>query len=503
MTAVADRSALSPADANALLQGDGAQGGRVPPQDLVAEAAILSCLLLDPTEGLDDIGELKQEDFYAPANRAIFAAILELDQAHAPIDTVTVAGKLKDQGRLPSIGGVQYLAHIVDAAPAVANLKSYVDRVREKWRVRAVIAACQRASAEGYGKLEDAQAWVQSVEQAVFDLAHQGQPNELVDVRSVLRGVLQRQQDAAQRGITVLGQPTGFAKYDELISGLHPGELHIIAARPGMGKTSFALNIAVNIAAPRVDEGTKEQRPGKAALVFTLEMPRDQIAMRVLCAEARVDIGKFRRNRLTSEDWVSLNQAAGFIGQLPLFIDDTPAITLLEVRAKVRRKVRELEKTGLELGVVVIDYLQLMSSPSHASRSREQEVAVISKGLKQLSKEMKVPVIALSQLNRAVEGRGGGKRPQLSDLRESGSIEQDADAVTFVHRDDYYDKDSVLKGYAELCVEKQRNGPTGDVWVTWDSGSTRFGEPTFEDVQRIHQAMQEKAKANRKGGWTP
>jgi replicative DNA helicase len=456
----------------------GASPGRVPPHDLDAEAAVLSSILLEPLK-IDELQEILSVDhFYSPANRRIYEACLALAQHGTPIDSVTVASWLKSRERLTEIGGVPYLARIVDAAPAVANLEAYARTVKEKWRIRSLISTCQRVAAEGYGDVGGVQGFIDNAEQTIYELARTPESSTVSPIRDVVRSAFKKMEEAAQRGDQITGRSTGFAKLDELTSGLHPGDLNIVAARPGMGKTSFVLNVAVNVAAQKVVNDVEV--PGYGCVVFTLEMPKDQIAMRMVCSEAHVDVGKVRRGALRTEDWTELTRAATFLSSIPLWVDDTPAITLLDVRSKVRRIQAELSRGGgpagvNELGLVIIDYLQLMKGRDGVN-NREQEISEISRGLKQLAKELKVPVIALSQLNRAVETRAGkDKRPQLSDLRESGAIEQDADMIVFIYRDDYYNKESSeLKGIAEIIVAKQRNGPTGKVPVRFTASSTRF-----------------------------
>ncbi|MFO0549806.1 MAG: replicative DNA helicase [Polyangiaceae bacterium] len=465
--------------------------GRVPPHDLDAEAAVLSAILLKQ-ESLDHVAEiLRPEHFYSEANGKIFEAATELVRSGQPVDTVQVASWLRDRERLAQIGGAAYLAQIVDATPAVAHVGAHARTVREKWRLRKLISECQRISAEGYGDVGIVQEFIDGAEQAVYDLARTPEASNAQPIAQVLRAAFEQISKAAERGDRITGVSTGFAKMDEKTAGLHDGDLMIVAARPGMGKTSFVLNLAVNVASPRAvtmpgpndrNYGGHERRdPGYGVAVFSLEMPREQLATRMVCSEARVDVGRLRGGHLTPEDWRRLTEAASFLTMLPIWLDDTPAIGLLEVRAKVRRMQAEFNRGASgdqperRMGLVVIDYLQLMSGRPNA-QSREQEISEISRGLKQLAKELRVPVIALSQLNRAVETRATkDKRPQLSDLRESGAIEQDADTILFIYRDEYYNPDtSEHKGIAELIIAKQRNGPTGKVFTRFTSSCTRF-----------------------------
>ncbi len=390
---------------------------------------MLAALLLDPTT-LDQVQELlKPEHFYAPAHGRIYEACLALAQQGTAFDLTTVGSWLRSRERLADVGGVPYLAKITDATPEVANIEAYARIVREKWRVRELIKTCQRISAEGYGDVGQVQNFIDTAEQAIYDLARTPESSTVSHLGDVIRTVFQKLEEIGQRGSAITGFPTGFKKLDELTSGLHPTDLVIVAARPGMGKTSFVLNVAINVAQPLVignDPTGYEtyEQPGGACVVFSLEMPREQIASRILSSEARVDVQKMRGGRLQTEDWHNLTQAASFLSGLPIYIDDTPGITVLDVRSKVRRIQAELQRsaqaTGVErkVGLVVVDYLQLMRGSDKAG-SREQEISEISRGLKHLAKELRVPVIALSQLNRSVETRSEkSKRPQISDLRE-------------------------------------------------------------------------------------
>ena len=460
--------------------------GRVPPHDLDAEAAVLSAVMID-SMSLDKVLEfLKPEHFYSEAHRRIFEACVELKREGKPVDVVQVGTWLKDRERIAQVGGMGYLTEVLNAAPAVANIAAYGYTIREKARVRQLIAICQRVAAEGYLDYGEAQTFIDGAEQAVYEIARTPESSTVERLRVVMRRAFAQLQEAASRGDRITGMATGFTRYDELTAGLHDGDLTIVAARPGMGKTSFVLNVAANVAQPRGreltnDPNTRWEDPGHGVVVFSLEMPREQLANRMICSEGRVDVGKVRRGFLSTQDWSKLTQAASLLGTLPIWIDDSPALSILELRAKVRRLQAEYDEPGKDgrpgkrIGVVVIDYLQLMRGRENAA-SREQEISEISRGLKGLAKELKLSVIALSQLNRAVETRSEkSKRPQLSDLRESGAIEQDADNICFIYRDDYYNKEaSTEPNVAELIVAKQRNGPTGTAKVRFDKEYTRF-----------------------------
>lgn len=611
--------------------------GRVPPHDLDAEAAVLSALLLD-RDALDRVLELlKPEHFYSEANARIYQAAQALAVAMTPIDMVSVATWLRDREWLGEMGGTAYLAQLADATPAVAHVETHAKIVHEKWRLRQLIATCQRVSAEGYGDVGEVQQFIDVAEGAIFALAHEGKTGEdtCASVAVCLKEHFAEITAAAENGQRITGISTGYDRLDAKTTGLHEGDLIIVAARPGMGKaltedskvltptgwrrmgslrvgmritrwnneparvigvypqgkktvfrvnveggrsvrccdehlwhaqlensdglatkihttaglrlglrlgmtvrlpvkrqdggeptwsrvesiepagvepcvciavdapdhlyvtddfivthnTSLVMNIAVNVASPRTiaipakgDEPARDQyQPGDGVCVFSLEMPRKQLVARMASSEGRVDLNIVRSNSMREEHWKRLTEASAYISTLPIWIDEKPAISVLEIRARVRRKQAEYNREATDtqparrVGLVVIDYLQLMKGRDGVS-SREQEISEISRGLKALAKELKVPVIALSQLNRAVETRSTkDKRPQLSDLRESGAIEQDADTIIFIYRDDYYNPEtSDLKGIAELIIAKQRNGPTGKIKVKFTSSYTRF-----------------------------
>ncbi len=461
---------------------------RVPPHDLDAEAAVLSAVLVDRL-AFDKVNEfLRPEHFYSEAHRRVYEACTELSVAGKPVDVVQVATWLRDRDRLAQVGGMAYLTEILNAAPAIANVAAYGKTIHEKWRIRQLILACQRVTAQGYCGYGDAQQFIDSAEQAVYDIARTRESSSVHALRDVMRETFKRIERANARGARITGIPTGFDRYDRITSGLHDGELTIVAARPGMGKTSLVLNMAVNVASPQQLESARDpnerwEQSGFGVVVFSLEMPREQIVNRMLCAEAKVDVSKVRTGMLTPSDWSKLTQAASHLGSLNVWVDDTPALSILELRSKVRRlqadfdRVDETSRDGEKkqrIGLVIVDYLQLMRGRENAA-SREQEISEISRGMKQLAKELSIPVIALSQLNRAVETRSEkSKRPQLSDLRESGAIEQDADNICFIYRDEYYNKEATERNVAELIVAKQRNGPTDTVKVRFDAQYTRF-----------------------------
>lgn len=468
---------------------------RTPPSDLDAEAAVLSSILLDPGAFDTVQDQLRPEHFYADANRRIYEAVLELSSAGRPVDVVSVAGFLRDRNRLEQIGGTPYLAQLADATPAVAHVEAHAQVVREKWRLRQLIAICQRFAAEGYAVPPDVQKFIDQAEQAVFDIARTAEGSSVEPIRDAVVRAFKILEEAERRGGGVTGIPTGFTRLDRQCSGMHAGDLYIVAGRPGMGKTSFVLNVALNVASSRVVSNSADEEyfqapveeAGYGVLFCSLEMPKEQLAARLLASEARVDMSSIRSGTMSREDWSKLTEAASRLARMPLWLDDAPGLTLLDLRAKVRRLQAEIARGEgpnrlSRLGLVVIDYLQLMQGRRDAG-SREQEISELSRGLKQLAKEMRVPVLALSQLNRAVETRTTkDKRPQLSDLRESGAIEQDADTILFIYRDDYYFKDSEQKGVAEIIVAKQRNGPTGSVLTRFTAAYTRFDNLEAEEL---------------------
>lgn len=461
--------------------------GCVPPHDLDAEAAVLSAILLS-RDALDRVLEiLKAEHFYSDANGRVYEAMVTLAIAGTPIDIVSVASWLRDRERLAQIGGPTYLAQLADATPAVAHVDAHAKVVFEKWRIRSLIAVCQRVSAEGYGDYGESQKFIDGAEQDIYAIARTAKTSKVQLIRDVMAAAFTQIQQTAERGDKLSGIASGFDKFDEKTAGLHVGDLMIVAARPGMGKSAWALNVAVNVAAPHDVAGYEHPMSTHGVAVFSLEMPREQCAVRMVCSEARVDLGKVRQGMLQPDDWRRLTEAAAFLSDIPLWIDDSPSLNILELRAKVRRIQAEFNREATattperKLGAVVVDYLQLMSGTGRED-SREQEIAGVSRGLKQLAKELGVPVIALAQLNRSVETRTTkSKIPQLSDLRESGSLEQDADTIVFIYRDEYYFPESEKKGIAELIIAKQRNGPTGKVMTRFTNSCTRFDNLALED----------------------
>ncbi len=441
-------------------------GNRVPPNALDAERAVLGGILLE-NDAMNVVLEiLTREDFYSEAHGILFDTMRRLFGRSQPVDHVTLREELVLSQQLQAVGGDEYLLQLAETIPTVANIKAHAEIVREKSIVRTLIAACHEITAQGYGDYGDIEAFLDTAEASVFSVAKQRATNPYEHVKDVVLRTFEEINEMAKRGDAITGLPTGFDRLDKMTAGMHPGDLIIVAGRPGMGKTAFALNVAVNACMAR--------KQGVA--VFSLEMPKEQLVKRMLCSEAQVDGTRLRTGQLLRGDWPKLATAAGVLSELPVWIDDTPAISILELRAKARRLMSEV---GLSL--LVIDYLQLMRGSGN-NNSREQEISEISRSLKALAKELKIPVIALSQLNRGVESRGvKDKRPQLSDLRESGAIEQDADTIWFVYRDEVYNKDTDERGIAEIIVGKQRAGPTGTARVRFFNEYTRFENLSEDD----------------------
>ena len=398
-------------------------------------------------------------DFYRDAHAMIFEAMLALFKEGQPVDTVTLRGRLKTAGKLERVGGEDYLLALTDTIPTIANIEAHAKIVKEKAVVRRVIAACHETVARGYGDYGSMEQYLDEAERSVFEVAKDRQRGTYERINAIVMRTFVEITKAAERKEHITGLPTGFRHLDWYTAGFHPGDLVICAGRPGMGKTAFAMNIAINACRSR----------GTPVAVFSLEMPKEQLARRLLCSEAGVDGNALRSGKLTRDDWQPLTRAAGELSELPLYMDDTPSLSLLELRAKARRL-----KSDKGLALIVIDYLQLMRSGLR-SESREQEISEITRSLKALAKELSLPVLALSQLNRGVESRGNkDKRPQLSDLRESGAIEQDADTILFIYRDELYNPESTEKGIAEIIIGKQRSGPTGTVKALFRREFTRF-----------------------------
>ena len=441
---------------------------RMPPQFLEGERAILGGLLLDNDALPKVIAMLSADHFYKEAHRQIFSAMTALFEKGEPVDWVTLTSALNKAGVLDAVGGTAYLTELADAVPSAANILHYTGVVKEKAVLRQVIAAATEISTKCYEDQVDIDQFLDEAEQIIFRIGESRIQSGFVHIHDLTTAGIKTVETLYHRKENITGVPSGFRDLDMLTAGFQPSDLVVIAGRPSMGKTSLALNIAMYAAI----------ESGIPSAIFSLEMSKEQIALRILCAKARVNLKTLRTGYLDQErDWPRLIAAAVIISSAPIYVDDTPAINTLEVRAKARRLKKEKG-----LGLLIVDYLQLMESPSRTD-SREQKISDISRSLKALAKELSIPVVALSQLNRKVEERPN-KRPQLADLRESGAIEQDSDLILFVYRDEVYNKseDNPKKGEAELIVGKHRNGPIGMVKAHFSAAySTFLPLSTMED----------------------
>ena len=446
----------------------GGQGGRVPPQNLDAERSLLGGVLLD-NQALDDVLEIvKPEDFYRETHRKVFEAMQALAARSEPIDRITVKNELTQQGVFAAVGGDDFIDLLDKLVPSASNLAYYAKIVRDKALLRRMIEACHGIAAAGYEQQGPAGEFIDDAERRIFAITEEKTQTAFVPVKDVIKVAFNIIQKLFERQETITGLATGFADLDNLTSGFQPGDLVIIAARPSMGKTAFCLNIATHV-------GCRAKLNGKkcGVAIFSLEMPKEQLVMRMLASEARVDAQRLRTGRLVESDWNKLAIAAGVLADANIHIDDSAAVSVLELRAKTRRLASKFAQSEAPLGLVIIDYLQLMKGNERVD-SREQQISEISRSLKALAKELKVPVVALSQLNRSLEKRPD-KRPQLSDLRESGAIEQDADTICFIYREEVYEKEKEeVKGLAEIIIGKQRNGPIGSTTVAFLHEFTRF-----------------------------
>lgn len=450
------------------------QEGRVPPQAVEVEEAVLGAMLIEHGAATIALQMLKAEDFYKPANRHIYETLSNLYERDNPLDLLTVENELRDKGLLDAVGGSTYLSDLTRSVSSAANIEYHAQIITEKAIKRNLILASTDVIKESYDSSSDAYDVLDEAEQKIFDLANQKSRSTAKPVADILKDTLAYLEDMRGKKYGITGVPTGL-QIDQMTAGWQNGDLVIIAARPSMGKTAFVLTAARN-AAMHPDENLRTP-----VALFSLEMSNQSLVQRLLTMEARVRADEARKGTLNDDSFKNLIEAAGRLFTANLFIDDTPAITLMELRTKCRRL-----KSEHNIGMVVIDYLQLMQGSSKDAGNREQEIASISRGLKSLAKELDVPVIALSQLSRAVEQRGGDKRPQLSDLRESGSIEQDADIVIFLYRPEYYGITTTAEGQstaglAEVIIGKQRNGPVGSKMLYFVKDYARFENLTAAD----------------------
>jgi replicative DNA helicase len=441
----------------------------LPPQNIEAEESLLSAILVDNTALLEVVEILSPQDFYRTAHQKIFAAISDLFNRGEPIDLVTLANGLKEKGQLDGVGGAAYLARLVDAVPMAVNAQHYARIVHDKAVLRRLIEKANAISKRCFQEQGGAEEIIDFAEASIFEVTEKRAREAFYPLSKLIDGNIDFLEEKQKNKSLVTGVPTGFTHLDNLTSGFQNSDLIILAARPSMGKTALALNIARNAA---VDAGVP-------VAIFSLEMSKEQLSLRLLCSEARIDSSRLRSGFFSMEDWDRLTDAAGVLSAAPVFIDDSPSLSAMEVRAKARRL-----RMDKNIGLIVIDYLQLMQGRASAER-RDLEISEISRSLKALAKEINLPVIALSQLNRMLEQRTD-KRPRLSDLRESGALEQDADVVAFIYRDEVYNKEETNphKGTAEVILAKQRNGPTGEILLTFLSAYTRFENMAPEGMRQ-------------------
>ena len=430
---------------------------KVLPQNIEAEQSVLGGILID-NEALPKVLEIiEPNDFYRDNHKKIFLAFLELFENNTPLDIITVTELLQKKGELTNIGGATYLASLVDSVPTTANITHYAKIIKEKSILRSLIAKATDIVNLGFEASEDVAEILDKAEEAIFSITQQRIQTSYYSIKEIIKQTFETIEELSSKKDSVTGIPTGFIDFDRLTAGLQPSDLIIIAGRPVMGKTSFTLNIAQHAAT----------RAGVPVGFFSLEMSKEQLALRMLCAEARINSQKIRSGFLSERDWLRLTDAAATLSEAPIFIDDTPALSVLEIRAKARRL-----KSEHNIGLIIVDYLQLMKGKGRVD-TREREISEISRSLKALAKELNIPVVAVSQLNRRVEEREN-KRPRLADLRESGAIEQDADLIVFIYRDEVYNEDTPDKGIAEIIIGKQRSGPTGVVKLAFLDKYTRF-----------------------------
>ena len=432
---------------------------RVLPHSIEAEQSVIGSMIMDREAIVVAAGILHSEDFYGKQYGIVFEAMVELNDEGKPVDLITLQDRLKEKDVPPEVSSLEFVRDLITAVPTSANIKYYANIVAEKAILRRLIRINEEIANTCYIGKESLETILEDTEKKVFDLVQRKGSNEYVPIREVVMNAMNRIEIASKNKGVVTGIPTGFIDLDYRTAGMQPSDLILVAARPSMGKTAFVLNIAQYVAF----------KQNKTAAIFSLEMSKEQLVNRLFSLESKVDSQHIRTGNLSDAEWEKLIESAGIIGKSNLIIDDTPGISISELRSKCRKY-----KLEHNLELVIIDYLQLMSgSGSGRSDSRQQEISDISRSLKALARELSVPVIALSQLSRAVEQRPD-HRPMLSDLRESGAIEQDADVVMFIYRDDYYNKDTDMKGVAEIIIAKQRNGPIGTVNLAWLPDFTKF-----------------------------
>jgi len=442
----------------------------LPPHSVEAEQAVLGGILFSPDSFNKIVELIRPDDFYRGPHKHIYEAMTDLYNKGEPIDIITVSEMLNDKDALEAAGGRPYIMDLAMSVATAENIVYYSKIIRNKALLRSLITAGNEIASSCY-EATDAEQAIDQAQQMVFQIAQHGMPNDLTHIKDILPDSWEQiEERCANRG-SLMGVSTGFYDLDNYTSGLQKSDLIILAARPSMGKTAFCLNIVTHVA----------MREHKPTLVFSLEMGKEQLVLRMLCAEAEIDAHKIKTGEIGEHEFPKLTQAMGKLGDAPIYIDDTPGMSVMEMRAKARKIQME---AGGDLGLIVIDYLQLMQGPGGGSgndANRTQEISAISRGLKGLARELKVPVIALSQLSRAVESRQD-KKPMLSDLRESGAIEQDADLVMFIYRDEYYNKDSERPGTADIIIAKHRNGAVGEISLLFRNSITRFLNPADRKV---------------------
>jgi len=432
---------------------------RIPPQNIEAEQSVLGALLIDANAIEKISGIIKAEDFYRQDNRIIFEAMVNLHNRNEAVDLVTVTEELRKMGKLDAVGGISAITALSNAVPTAANVAYHANIVAEKSLRRQLISAATEVAATGYEDEADIETTIDLAEQKILSVANKRNNTAVTSIKDIVKDAMGRIEKLYDSKEAFTGLPTGFVDFDKMTSGLQPSDLVIVAARPSMGKSSLVLNIAQHVAL----------KGHKSVAFFSLEMSKEQLAQRMLCSEALIDASRLRIGQLKEEEWPKLVDAADRLSNADILLDDTPGITALEMRAKARRWQNE---HGLDL--IIVDYLQLMQGASQrSSDNRQQEMSDISRSLKALARELNVPVIALSQLSRGVEARTN-KRPMLSDLRESGALEQDADVVAFIYREDYYDKETENQNIVEFIIAKHRNGPVGVVKLFFQREITRF-----------------------------
>jgi replicative DNA helicase len=430
---------------------------RVPPQNNEAEQSVLGAVFLSKEALITAMEILRPEDFYKTAHQRIFKTMLDLYEKGEPVDLVTVTAELQDHKLLDEVGGVTFLTEIASSVPTAANVEYYARIVEEKSLLRRLIRTATKIANDGYSREDDVGEIIADAEKYIMEIAQNRNSGGFTPIRDVLLETYERIEFLSQRRGDVTGIPSGYPDLDKMTSGFQRSDLIILAARPSVGKTAFALNVAQNVAA----------RAGETVAIFSLEMAASQLVQRMICAEGNLDASRMRTGWLEEDDWQKLTMAIGTLAKAPIYIDDTPGVTVQDIRAKCRRLQAERG-----LGLILIDYLQLIHGRGKGD-NRQQEVSEISRTLKGIARELNVPVIALSQLSRSVEQRQD-KRPMMSDIRESGSIEQDADIVAFLYRDDYYDKETENKNVIEVIIAKQRNGPTGTVELAFLKEYNKF-----------------------------